>query len=360
MGYYGMKNSGDDALLLSSIMGAKHYLQSRSLIVSASKEIAFEGHAFDVNLIRESQTYKGQNRLPHYYAAMRSERVVFGGGSVLHTAQDIKIKRRMMALSNPKKCMALGVGLGPFADLNAKRQCALFLNECGFVGVRDQKSYDIAKELPPDANVNLPFDLAPMLALSSNLNPTSATGSGILINVCPVPTAALGNTDKLRHKIMLSKISNVIKDTWNASKEPISLISLNGHQQYGDNLLCEQLVSRFSGKIPVKFIPYQPHPLQMMEIIRKHKVFLSMRLHGLVFGYLTGTPVVAVNYHSKGHEWCEQVGMAVEQRFDANTFNPKVLVTTLLRGLKTGFQTPALALNDAINQSLSNWRYQHD
>ena len=360
VGYYGMQNSGDDALLLSSIMGAKHYLQSRSLIVSASQDIDFEGHDFDVNPIRESQSFRGQNRLQHYHAAMRSERVVFGGGSVLHTAQDIQIKRHMMSLSNPDKCMALGVGIGPFANLDAKRECQRFLNECGFVGVRDQKSYELAKQIAPDANVKLTFDLAPMLALSSDTATNSQSESGVLINVCPVPKDALGNTDKYKHQVMLDKMSKVIEDTWNASQEPISLISLNGHQQYGDNLLCEQLVNKFAGEIPVAFIPYQANPLKMMSIISGHKVFLSMRLHGLVFGYLTGTPVLAVNYHTKGHQWCEQVGMAAEQRFDANTFNPKELVKTLLKGLKTGFEVPALAVNDAVNQSLSNWRYQHD
>lgn len=360
VGYYGMQNSGDDALLLSSIMGAKHYLQSRSLIVSASTDIDFEGHDFDVNPIRETQTFKGQNRLQHYYAAMRSERVVFGGGSVLHTAQDIQIKRHMMALSNPEKCMALGVGIGPFNDANARKQCKRFLNECGFVGVRDKKSYELAKQLAPEANIKLTFDLAPMLALSSITAPNNQSESGILINVCPVPKDAMGRTDHHQHKVMLTKMSNVIEDTWNASHEPINLISLNGHQQYGDNLLCKQLVDKFEGKIPVKFIPYQANPLEMMNIISGHKVFLSMRLHGLVFGYLTGTPVLAVNYHTKGHQWCEQVGMATEQRFDAVTFKPKELVKTLLMGLKTGFKAPALAVNDAVNQSLSNWRYQHD
>ena len=359
VGYYGMQNSGDDALLLSSIMGAKHYLQSRNLIVSANSDIKFDNQGFDINPIKEAQTFKGQNRFRHYRAAIRSERVIFGGGSVFHTAQDIEVKRHLMALTDPKLCMALGVGIGPFNDEKAKIECQAFLKECGFVGVRDQKSYDIAMELAPKANIKLTFDLAPMLTLSSPETQHTSPSAGVLINVCPVPKDALGNTDESKRLALIEKMSQVIEDIWNESKVPVSLLSLNGHEVYGDNALCQALVAKFAGKIPVDFIPYNPNPIEMMDTIRQFKVFLSMRLHGCVFGYLTGTPVLAVNYHTKGHEWCDQVGMPLDHRFDANSFNPKQLVEILKEGLESGFTLPALALNDAVQQSLSNWRNQY-
>ena len=360
VGYYGMQNSGDDALLLASIMGAKHYLQSRSLLVSANKILEFDGHDFDINPIREAQTFKGQNRLQHYAGALKSERVIFGGGSVFHTAQDIQVKRHMMALTDPSKCMALGVGIGPFNNDAAKKQCIAFLNECGFVGVRDQKSYELATKIAPQANVKLTFDLAPMLALSTPETSATRNERGVLINVCPVPKDALGNTDELKRRALVEKMSQVIEEVWMETREPISLLSLNGHLEFGDDALCHELVERFEGNIPVGFIPYQSNPIDMMNTIRQYKVFLSMRLHGCVFGYLTGTPVLAVNYHSKGHQWCEQVGMPLDQRFDATTFSPKQLVQTVVQGLEFGFSLPALALNDAVNQSLSNWRNHHD
>lgn len=360
VGYYGMHNSGDDALLLASIMGAKQHLQSRQLLVSANSEMTFDGHEFDVNTISDQQRFKGENRLKHYAAALKSERVIFGGGSVFHTAQDIQIKRHLMALTNPAKCMALGVGIGPFNDDNAKVQCQAFLNECGFIGVRDQKSFELAMEIAPQANVHLTFDLAPMLALSEEKVSASIQAKGVLINVCPVPKDALGNTDAVKHRALVEKMVQVIEETWTETREPITLLSLNGHERYGDDALCHELVDRFKGNIPVDFMPYKNHPIEMMKIIAQYKVFLSMRLHGCVFGYLTGTPVLAMNYHTKGQQWCEQVGMPMDQRFDANTFSPKQLVQTITQGLEFGFSLPALALNDAVNQSLSNWRNQND
>jgi len=355
VGYYGMQNSGDDALLLASIIGAKNYLKSESLLVSASNKIEFSGHEFEINPIRTKQLFKGQNRLTHYRGAMKSKRVIFGGGSVFHSSQDIQIKRQMMELTDPKACMALGVGLGPFNDKQAEKECQAFLNECGFVGVRDKKSFEIAQKLAPKANVALTFDLAPMLALAEENQAYTHVDEGILINVCPVPTDALGNTDETEQSVLLDKMSRVIEQLWQESKQPISLMSLNGHEQFGDNAVCQALVEKFADKMPIKFIPYQADPFAMMSIIRRHKVFVSMRLHGLVFGYLTGTPVVALNYHNKGQEWCEQVGMPMQQRFDAKSFNSKSLLETVTQGLKFGFSEPVLALNDAIAKSVLNW-----
>ena len=354
VGYYGMQNSGDDALLLASIIGAKTYLNSHSLLVSANTKIEFSGYEFDINPIRDSQLFKGQNRLNHYRGAMKSDRVIFGGGSVFHSSQDIQIKRHLMALTEPKKCMALGVGIGPFNDKQAEQQCQAFLNECGFVGVRDKASYELAKQLAPEANVELTFDLAPMLALSAE-SQIQRQEEGILINVCPVPKDALGHTNATEEQQLIEKMSEVIEQLWQQLQQPISLLSMNGHKQFGDDAICQALVEKFADKLPIKFIPYQANPFSMMNTIRNHQVFVSMRLHGLVFGYLTGTPVVALNYHNKGKQWCEQVGLPIQQRFDAKNFSSHSLLNTLIQGVNFGFNEPVFALNDAIAKSVLNW-----
>ena len=358
VGYYGMQNSGDDALMLASVMGAKNELNAEKLIVSASNSSLFLGKNVSINLLRSKQKFYGQNRLSHYKAAYNSKCVIFGGGSVFHTAQDIEIKRHMMMLTGCYKNMAVGVSLGPFVDEAAKQQCKLFLDECWFVGVRDKESLDIARQLAPNANVRLTFDLAPIVTLSPSFQSSYSTEQGVLINVCPVPKTALGEVDESEQKALLSKMTEVIKRVWQHTKEPITLISLNGHPQLGDEALCRKLIAQCPDYIELNYLPYSSSPLKMIEQIMKFKVFLSMRLHGCVFGYLANTPVVALNYHNKCLQWCEQVGIAHNQRYDAASFNSNEVANTLIKGIQCGFSSPVLAVNDAVKLSLLNWRIQ--
>ena len=358
VGYYGMQNSGDDALLLASIIGAKNELNAEKILVSTVNCKQPLSQGITLNVLKAKQAFKGQNRVLHYKAAYKSRRVIFGGGSVFHTAQDIEQKRHMMMLTGGRNSMAVGVSLGPFVDSAAKEQCKLFLEECSFVGVRDKESLILARELAPNANVALTFDLAPLVTLDPDYSRQTKPENRILINVCPVPKNANGKVDQYQQHSLMQKMQQVIEMVWQKSHLPITLVSLNGHDSLGDDKLCHQLMESCPKNIPINFLPYQADPLKMIEQIRGYRAFVSMRLHGCVFGYLANTPVLALNYHTKCQQWCEQVGLAHEQRFNALTFHPKQIVETLLEGLRFGFSSPALAVNDAVKLSLRNWRVQ--
>lgn len=356
VGYYGMENSGDDALLLASVMGAKNELKAEKIIVSASNSSLFLGKNVAINFMQQKQKFIGQNRLAHYRTAYNSKRIVFGGGSVFHTAQDIEIKRHMMRLAATNNSIAVGVSLGPFVDEAAKKQCQRFLNECSFVGLRDRASLEIAKELAPKANVRLTFDLAPLITLAPNYNRAYQEQAGVLINICPVPKRADGTVDEVEQVNLLSKMKQVVEGIWHKTQQPITLISLNGHPSLGDQALCTELKAQCDKAIPIELLSYQSNPLKAIEMIRGFQAFVSMRLHGCVFGYLANTPVIALNYHNKCQQWCEQIGLAHDLRFEAASFVPSQLIKTLVQGLEYGFTSPVLAVNEAVRLSLSNWR----
>lgn len=358
VGYYGMRNSGDDALLLASVMGAKNELNAKKLIVSSTSNASPLGPDIILNKLHQDQSFKGQNRLAHYRAAYNSKRIIFGGGSVFHTAQDIELKRQMMALCGSDESIAVGVSMGPFSNKQAELQCKEFIKECSFIGVRDRKSLQIAKDLVPEANVKLTFDLAPLVTLTPFFSIKKRKENGVLINICPVPVNASGETNSHEQEELLKNMKEVITLAWKQTKLPITLISLNGHPDYGDDELCKRLILRCNKDIPIKFEPYQSSPLKVIELIKSYRAFLSMRLHGCVYGYLANTPVLALNYHNKCQQWCEQIGIARSQRFSAFTFNPSLVASTLTKGIENGFSSPLLAVNDAVKLSLLNWRFE--
>jgi polysaccharide pyruvyl transferase WcaK-like protein len=350
-GYYGMKNSGDDALLYASAWAAKHYLGADSASMSSPQPM--EVPCFGLLPAKQSaqQGFRGQRRLQQYWSANGSDTVVFGGGSVLHSAQDISIKRHLMRLSKGKHHYACGVGLGPFENVAAEKVCAKFLRECSFVGLRDEKSFELAKTLAPDAKLQLTFDLAPLLLEQKNRMLRDVPRSGIAVSLCPVFEA--GNA--VDQSAMLKELAYALRTAQEQTGETIHLIDFNGHAQLGDRPIHLELRRLLGDSVHVKHIPYDPDPLSVLQRMLRFKVLIGMRLHASILAYLASTPVLNLEYHSKCGGWSEQIGHASCQRFSTKNLMGFELQTCLIAGLSRNFLMPEMPVSRAVALSKTNW-----
>lgn len=350
-GYYGMKNTGDDALLLAASWGAQTHLGAKNFKVSTPERLVANKQVVKPNLVYP-QKFRGQNRLNHYKSAFTSRRVIFGGGSVFHNAQDINLKRDMMRLSGGNNHLALGVGIGPFVDSKAEAACKKFLNECSFIGVRDQRSYSLATSLSPRANIRKTFDLAPSLLASPFYTPHTSPRSGIAICLCPLESLN-GDIKKEHHR--LAAIAETLHSIYSQTKEPITLLDFNGHSSLGDEKVHRELLRFLPTDIPVQHIQYHSNPVTVLNRMGSFKAVISMRLHASVFAYLAETPFISLNYHPKCSGWCNQVGLPKDLQFSTNELDKEALKENLLNGLSNGFSAPSLKIDVAIEKSLMNW-----
>ncbi len=359
VGYYGMRNSGDDALMLASHWAANKLMGFNKILVSSHGELTGLPGYCQENRLPTAPIFRGQQRISHYLAALQSERIIFGGGSVLHSYRDIELKRHLMKLANPGKSMALGIGLGPFADKAAQLSCSKFLNECGFVGLRDQQSFELAKKLAPNANLHNTFDLAPSLLWHPDLELASKR-QGILFNLCPLALNAFGVTDAINEANRLNAICQVIEALWQRHREPIAIININGNSAYGDWQLSDGVVRQLQGRVPIELIPYQSNPLKVIQTISSFKTMVSMRLHGNIFAYMAGVPSVALNYHRKCWQWCQQVGVPGTKQFHAKHFDKAELLEAIQDSLLAPQASPSLDTETAANLALKNWSKRHE
>lgn len=360
VGYYGMQNTGDDALMYASAWAAKSMLGCNNTIVGLYGDYTRETHCENKLLLRYKQQFSGQNRLLHYKTAMQSKRIIFGGGSVLHSETDINLKRQLMFLSNPKKSLAVGVGLGPFNSVAAEKSCAKFLNECGYVGVRDNESLSIALALAPKANVHKTFDLAPLLLCSKKLKPQLNERKGIALTLCSVAIDAMGKTDNAEEEKRVEQFATLISKLYEKTGEPITLIEFNGHSSLGDWNINNKIVARLSNKVPVTIKKYDPNPIALLENLSSYKAILSMRLHGSILGYLANTPVLSINYHSKCKGWCDEIGLPEDYQIDLVNLDTEKIISQITTGILMDFKRPTLTINTALKNSLSNWSIQDE
>ena len=360
VGYFGMHNTGDDALMLASQYIAKYWLNCRHVCITSADATYSTNNQVAHCHMQRPQRFKGQNKIQQLKAAARSKHIIFGGGSVLHRYQDIAEKRLLMRLASSSQHLALGVSIGPFNDNKAKRACAAFLNECQFVGVRDQQSFDLGKEIAPQANIHKTFDLAPLLTLLPEFNPEPQVRQGIYINICPVATNSFGQQDHVAQENLKQQWCECISQLWQQTHEPITLISFNGHGVFGDDKLCQEIVYRLSEYVPVNMIGYQPNPFATLHTLSHAKLVIGMRLHACIFSFLTATPVIAVNYHEKGEAWCKEAGMASNYCFNANQLNGNDLTKQAIQIIQQGYVLPQLTRDEALTMAKQNWRLNHE
>lgn len=353
-GYYGMLNTGDDVLLNCTRWAAKYLLNDSNHCVSSTSFIKNEEFG-DIEPI-PSSGYRGQLRLAHYKNALLSEKVIFGGGSVLHSEKDIQLKRHLIALAGKKNSRCAGVGVGPFESVAAERACAKFLNECGHVGIRDEESFQIATALAPKANIKLTFDLAPLMLCHQNQRPVEIERKGIMFNFCQQAIDPFGNVNSENERNRIECAVTAIEKTWQETHEPITLLDFNGHPVFGDFHLHKKIMVRLAGNIPVSHIEYDPNPFRVLQRIAGFKASVSMRLHAAILSFMANTPALSINYHNKCYAWCRQVGVPQDYQFDAVDFCPETLALTLQKGIGIGFALPTMKTEEAVKATLLNWR----
>ncbi|GLS24792.1 polysaccharide pyruvyl transferase CsaB [Marinibactrum halimedae] len=352
-GFYGMKNSGDDALLLSAGWGAKKFLGVQK--VSVTTPMALSNKDFDTipSTLVEKQRFKGENRFRRYSSAILSQFIIFGGGSVLHSASDIHQKIHMMKLSATKFSLALGVGLGPFKNVAAEKACVKFLNECRFVGVRDKTSLEIAQAIAPTANVHKTFDLAPMLLCREDFELFDVPRKGIAFNLC---WSQVDDVNDSSNKKKITEVVEVINRLHLESNEPVYLLDINGHPIMGDHHLHKAITKRLPHGVVERHIEYDSNPLRLLQRLASFKAVVSMRLHGAILSFMANTPVISLNYHSKCREWCRSIGMSEEQQLSSENFSSEELLFALDQTINGNIPTPSLTLAHAVQASFDNWR----
>jgi len=355
VGYYGMQNSGDDALLAATLWGAQTFLKAERISASTPSHLQLFDQTFAPTLC-EQQVFRGQRRLQAYQSAFFSKRLIFGGGSVLHSTQDLQVKRHMMKLSKGHEHIAVGVGIEPFTSKEAETECTRFLNECAFVSVRDQESYNIATSIAPNANITRAFDLAPLLLKNPKFKLQATERMGIAVCLCPHERLK-GQPEKEQQR--LAEIAESLITIYQQTGEPITLIDFNGHPELGDHQVNVELKSLLNKRpyVPCRIQSYDANPFRVLQRLASYKAIISMRLHGSILGYLARTPLISLNYHNKCRGWCNSIGMPSALSMDLQDINSEALAFQVISGLEHGFDQPRLSQSSAIELALKNWAY---
>lgn len=351
-GYYGKLNTGDDALIaVTAKCLINEFDTDLRMLVTSSIDYRANG-AIVKACIPKKKLFFGHQRLFLWYAAFKSNSIVFGGGSNFHSLKQLNEFEALLKLSGKGPHYALGISIGPFTNDASKKKCAEILKRFHFIGVRDSISFDRAKDISPTCNVHKTFDLAVLLDSPKPTKRSHENAIGIVL--CNYEKLINGDTESEKRATEII-VESILEYNYNGK---IILIDFNGDPNIGDSSLHAKIRSQLEQKYAVKHILYQKDPTVVLEIVSNLECIIAMRLHAAIFGYIAEIPVISIEYHEKCKQWNNEIAAAKELCIDRNTLNKEDMLNALRIALNDeDHSLPVFSLENARQCSLKNWEW---
>lgn len=324
-GFYGHKNTGDDAFIEVAEWGArKFWNKSNNRFLAIGKNlpntiIPSKGYPITI-----PKTYSLQSNL----LLNNTDYLISAGGSTIHSklpknnykSKAIKRKENGGAI----KIGGIGVSIGPFKSVEDEKAVEEYLKSIDFLAVRDKASFEYVSSLDlPYQPINA-FDLAALLpdiyTFNTDLKRVNKV-KNIGVSVCPYESIQpnMNSADeKKRNEMTIALLKEIDK------KEQVhfKFYVINGNPKIGDYKLTLETINKVSPK-SFEIVEYSKNTQKVWESIANCDFVISTRLHAAIFACFSNTPFMLNEYHRKCGDFLENVGYDSGYRLYDSEFDLK-------------------------------------
>jgi len=309
-GFYGFRNTGDDAFVEIASWGALNYWnKDNNRFIAKTKNlpttlISSRGYPFNI-----PKTYKMQL---HQLIA-NTDYLISAGGSTIHSkmaSNNPKMIALKEKINNKKlKIGGIGVSIGPFNSVHDEKAVQKYLKSIDFLAVRDQTSFSYLESLELPYKPVKAFDLAALLPGIYNYNKISVIKNEkkvIGISVCPVESVNHQmdvKKETLRNEMMVDLLKKLDKE----GNIHFKFFVINGHPDFGDLKLTEETIAKVKPK-SFELINYNSDTQSVWKSIVDCNFIISTRLHAAIFACFANTPFMLNEYHRKCTDFLDDVG----------------------------------------------------
>jgi polysaccharide pyruvyl transferase WcaK-like protein len=303
MGWYGKETTGDKAILASllhNIAGHSPCILKSTYDVDYSRQTLNEIEAPTVRCV--------PNDIASFLKALDGvDTVVIGGGPLKESGQMLEWAMRLaIAKSLGKKIMVYGCGIGPLHSARVGRHVAQILRLADRITLRDAIAVNNAIQLGiPADRITLAADPAMGLSTPSvsfaGRNVESLTIGFSLRRLTKhyAPTGRTIEATRLEstfHDAARCTLRRVLQ----THPTRVVLVPMTLHPDDDDRLVLRQLQTALGHDPRISLIEHYASPAALLEHFRKFDFFIAMRFHSAVFAMLSGMPLVAIDYDSRG------------------------------------------------------------
>lgn len=290
-GYYGFKNSGDDAMLSCIIKDIeKVYDRDKIVVLSANPEATSK--LYNIRAIDRMNVF---SVIAHMG---RAGMLISGGGTLIQDGTSTKsllyylgiiVLARFFGL----KTMLYANGIGPLIRESNKKRTKKVLEKVDIITLRDMRSKDTLAELGITENVYVTAD--PVFGID-NIN--TAQGRKILSRMNVKPNVkCMGISVRMNKKMNDDILKNIAVAVDKCSKKYDLFPVIIPMQRNKDEGICRRL----SGFIETENIvlPSDMSLDDTLSVVSNMTFCIGMRLHTLIYSAVEAIPVIGLVYDPK-------------------------------------------------------------
>ncbi|SIR34386.1 polysaccharide pyruvyl transferase CsaB [Halanaerobium kushneri] len=280
-GYYGFNNLGDEAVLagITSLLKAKN---EELKITVLSAEPAKTSERYKLNAV-------SRNSIIQILAVLaEADLFISGGGSLL---QDVTgnfsvpyyLGLCWLARIQGVKTVYYAQGAGPLDKKWSQYLTALTLNRFELLGVRDQTSKKLLREIGVKNEIELTVD--PVFALFDPINNLRQQIKGqIEVGISVRPWSV----------DYISELADALNQFARGKRVKFNIFPMH---QGSDEKISLQLKKKLEAETEIKEL--SPIPEKALKSFSQLDLFVGVRLHSLIFALLNQIPVLALSYDPK-------------------------------------------------------------
>ena len=302
-GYYGFKNSGDDALLLSIIRELKQKKDGIKITV-LSKNPQETEHIYKVKAVSRDNIFSLIS------AVMSCKMLLLGGGTLIQDGTSTKsliyyLSVIKIAQFFRKKVMLYSNGIGPLKDSNRKITKKI-LNKVNLITLRDSISKDeLIKTGVTKPETVLTADSAFCIECDKK------SDISIHKNKWNIPDGknyfciAVRNHRKLPHDFCqsLAKVCDYICKNYDCY--PVFL----PFQKQNDTQITQEIIKNMKSVASV--CDTEVDISVLLGIIKESKICIGMRLHSLIYSAICTIPQIGLVYDPKVSGFMNYIGQSL-------------------------------------------------
>ncbi len=288
-GYYGHKNSGDDALLSAIIKEIKEAKDDARFVVLSANPVETK-NVYGVHAVNRF------NPLAVYNAIKKTKLFINGGGSLI---QDVTSSKSLYyyltaiktAFKLKKKTMLYANGIGPVYKKKNKPMVKKVLNQVDYITLRDERSVEVLKSMgvtePP---ITVTSD--PSVSIAPNgIERVKEIFKNERIDLKPYFVISIREWKNKNIASEVAKAADYISKTYGLT--PV-FIPMQNPNDISISIDCIKQMSQKGYMIKGDY-----SFTDVMTIASKATLVIGMRLHLLMYGANVAVPVIGLVYDPK-------------------------------------------------------------
>lgn len=324
-GHHGVGNVGDDAMLTHAIDQLKASNPEVEIGICA-------GDLTDDEWCRCHRiTRHPRTPLSLLRALAQYDQLVLLGGTHIHSTPGTSrynVINGMLALvlsvarAAGKDVMMAGVGIGPIGDRLGASLARIACRQASFISVRDHRSFACVSNLRlKRTRVVQCSDPAYGLGVPSVERVPTRLGVSAMPFHASYMDRAEGDGQTIR--ALCAAVESWIRLS---SDHDVLLLPFNsrpGRDQ--DHQVLLPILRRFEPTGRVRIAPYLPNPQMMLGTVAGCGAMIGMRYHSVLYGHMTSTPMVVIEYHMKTRALVEEIGFPTDACIEVRSLGPDKL-----------------------------------